>query len=107
MSLSIKAAKAVVFLTAEELTKLLNVDEDVLPSLRLAKYSFAGHIRYSYADIVAFLKANRIEPPKPAKRVEFSKKHRHLELVPEVAAAGKTDDTPSPNDPPAPPPPAA
>ena len=107
MSLSIKAAKAVVFLTAEELAKLLNVDEEVLPSLRLAKYSFSGHVRYSYADIVAFLKANRIEPPKSTKRVDFAKRHRHLELVPDAAPAGETDDTPSPDDPPAPTPTAA
>ena len=109
MSLSIKGKTAVVLLTAEELATLLNVDEDVLPSLRLAKYSFSGHVRYSYTDIVAFLKANRIEPPKaPKARLEFSRKHRHLELVPEAAAVGETDSPKVPDDdPPSSPPPSA
>ena len=87
------------FFNAEELAKLLNLDEGVLPNLRLARYSFAGHIRYSYADIAAFLKANRIEPPKSTKRIDFSKKHRHLELVPDAAE--------EPDAPPPPPPSAA
>ena len=98
MSLTIKGKTAVVMLTAEELAKLLNVDENVLPSLRLARYSFAGYVRYSYTDIVAFLKACRIEP-KSTKRVEFSKRHRYLELVPDAAAAKETEDTSSPDAP--------
>ena len=100
-TVSIKG-NAIAFLTTSELAKVLNIEEALIPSLRLPRYTFAGHVRFSYADILEFLKKSRSAAPTPPKRVDFSKKHRHLELVPEAAAVETNDPTETNDDTPSP-----
>ena len=84
---------AIAFLTTAELAQVLNIEETLIPSLEIAKHTFAGCVRFDYKDVQAYIKASRSAAPSKGKsRVEFARRHKHLELVPEPP----TDGPPAP-----------
>ena len=88
-TVSIKG-NAIAFLTTAELARVLNIEATLIPGLAIAKHTFAGCVRFDWKDVSAFIKASRTPAPNRGKRLDFARKHKHLELVP-------TDDPPAPS----------